>query len=117
MKFCVEHNKPFSEKSPNSKGMYWHVIDFDKKEYHSITTEEYNALEEAIRTVTGVEAGSYTPKDSHRIERQHSQDMAIQALQLMFKIDPDKLLAEVNVTGLAGVIRKFTDQFVKDLDN
>lgn len=115
MKYCVEHNKPFSDKSPNSRGMYWHLVDFDKKEYHSISKEEYDALDEPTRTA--IEASSYTPKDSSRIERQHSQDMAIQALELMFKVDPDKLLAEINVVGLSGTIKKFTNQFVKDLDN
>lgn len=44
IKICPEHHKPFSEKSPNKGGFFWHVINFANREYHSITKEEYNAL-------------------------------------------------------------------------
>ena len=44
MKICPEHEVAFSAKSPNSRGFYWHVIDFNKNEFCSKTEEEYNAI-------------------------------------------------------------------------
>lgn len=44
MKICPEHKKPFSDKGPNSKGNYWHVINYDKQEYCNKTPEEYAAI-------------------------------------------------------------------------
>lgn len=44
MKICPEHDKPFSDKSPNKVGNYWHVIDFEKNEYCSKTKEEYDTI-------------------------------------------------------------------------
>lgn len=52
MKICQEHEKPFSEKSPNKAGKYWHVVDFDKNEFHSVTKEEYDALPGEMETET-----------------------------------------------------------------
>lgn len=44
MKICPEHNKPFSEKSPNKGGFYWHVINFENSEYCSKTKADYDAI-------------------------------------------------------------------------
>lgn len=44
MKKCPDHNKPFSAKSPNAQGNYWHVIDFAKHEFCSKTKAEYDAI-------------------------------------------------------------------------
>ena len=44
MKTCPEHNKKFSEKSPNKGGFYWHVVNFENNEYCSWNKEEYDAI-------------------------------------------------------------------------
>ena len=56
--------------------------------------------------------GGRTPRDSGRIERQHSQEMAIRAVALIHDIDP----ARLEVEKLADVITFWTDWFVADLD-
>lgn len=52
MKICPEHLKPFSDKSPNKGGFYWHVVNFATSEYCSKSKEEYDALPDPSETGT-----------------------------------------------------------------
>jgi hypothetical protein len=60
VKTCKLHNTKFSAKSPNTRGEYWHVIDFAKKEFCSVSAEIYNALpeEEGESTIPAPSASS-----------------------------------------------------------
>lgn len=48
------------------------------------------------------------------IIRQHSQEQAIRALELMFKIDPEEVTAEIKQEGLIKTIKAYTDMFDAD---
>ena len=48
------------------------------------------------------------------IIRQHSQTTAIMALELMYKVAPDEVTAEINQTGLIPTIKAYTDMFDAD---
>lgn len=54
MKICPEHNVPFSDKSPNRYGQYYHVINYDRQEYCNKSKNFYDNLP----------WGTVTPKES-----------------------------------------------------
>ena len=52
---------------------------------------------------------------SRKIERQHSQEMAIRAMELMFKVNPDVVTGQIAKDGLMKTVKTYTDAFMEDL--
>lgn len=74
MKLCPIHLKLFSEKSPNKGGFYWHVINFENNEYHSITKEEYDRLPDPSEDGKGAVSSSIEPTREPIKERDYEAE-------------------------------------------
>lgn len=53
---------------------------------------------------------------SRRIERQHSQDMAIEFLKLRLEVDPDSFKKAIEKTDLKSMVKTYTDYFADDIN-
>ena len=124
---CATHNKEFHE--PNSQGNYWHVIDFAKKEYCNLAApkpqvtpamvtkaeEVKEILDKPTTTTQPQSTQNHVPWSdlrSARIERQHSQEMAIRFIEILSR---EGKLKEVQ-TPLKDLVKQYTDHFVSDLE-
>ncbi len=111
--YCTEHQCQFYRNEKNGRVWYSHKIrDSDPARYHN---ENTTPDEDFIDTPLPNE--KIIPDErSRRIERQHQTEMAIRSLELLFKVDPEKLAGMVADKGIIKLIKEMTDLFVKDLN-
>ena len=104
MKTCLIHNVKFSEKSPNSKGRYWHVVDFDKQEYHSIKGEEYMAIEDAVAPQNQPIAQSMGSFPTRDYDAENRGKVRNSMLAAKIKFEGLKMLTEQDLAILEGYV-------------
>jgi len=124
MRICIEHNKEFKLRDGKSGPFYSHVLSGTKETGFTYHNSDMDKIVEVSREADSIQTPapiapivptppptpSYTDDRSKRIERQHSQEMALRYLDLVQRTD---VATPIDLAA----VKKLTDHFVKDLDS
>ena len=114
---CPLHNIPFIKHDKNGQTWYSHPIGQTKEWCNESKLPKTSPPETPKAEVREkiVETPPYVDLRSRRIERQHSQDMAISFLELLVKVTPEAFMDMKKP--LREMVKEYTDYFQSDLDS
>ena len=119
---CPTHKAEFtlrpagvSKKTGNPYDAFWACPEYGCRE-KPLSAPKHEIYQEAQSDQVSINGEKYKDEQiarSHRIERQHSQEMSIRFMELKYKYAPP---ASDSKLDLAEKIKFMTDWFIKDLD-